>query len=88
MLLSAGKAICDRVTLPILRCMLGVFSVSKIPPNSDVDYGIFNVHTDVNACDCKMGCTGTASLKVDFGRKIPFRTRESNLRQRRDGPML
>ena len=23
-----------------------------IPPNSDMDYGIFNVRTDVNACDC------------------------------------
>ena len=28
------------------------------------------------------------SLKVDSGRKIPCRTGESNLRQRRDGPML
>ena len=29
-----------------------------------------------------------SSLKVDSGRKIPCRTGESNLRQRRDGPML
>ena len=29
-----------------------------------------------------------SALKVDSGRKIPCRTRESNLRQRRDGPML
>ena len=28
------------------------------------------------------------ALKVDSGRKIPCRTGESNLRQRRDGPML
>ena len=29
-----------------------------------------------------------SALKVDSGRKIPCRTGESNLRQRRDGPML
>ena len=29
-----------------------------------------------------------SALKVDPGRKIPCRTGESNLRQRRDGPML
>ena len=29
------------------------------PPNSAMDYGIFNVRTDVNACDCKRGCTDT-----------------------------
>ena len=26
------------------------------PPNSDMDYRIFNVHTHVNACDCTQGC--------------------------------
>ena len=35
------------------------FSVSIIPPNSDMDYRIFNVHTDVNAYDCTRGCTDT-----------------------------
>ena len=29
------------------------------PPNSDIDYGIFNVRTDVNARDCTRGCTDT-----------------------------
>ena len=29
-----------------------------------------------------------SALKVDSGRKIPSRIGESNLRQRRDGPML
>ena len=61
------------------------------PPNSDMDYGIFNVRTDVNACDCTQGCTDTvrgSALKVDFGRKNPCRTGESNLRRRRAGPML
>ena len=56
-----------------------------------MDYRIFNARTDVDACDCTRGCTDTAresALKVDSGRKIPCRTGESNLRQRRDGPML
>ena len=61
------------------------------PLNYVMDYGISNVRTDVNACDCTRGCTDTlkeTTLKVDSGRKIPCRTGESNLRQRRDGPML
>ena len=47
-----------------------------------MDYGIFNVHTDVNACDCTQGCTDTireSVLKVDSGRKILCGTGESNL---------
>ena len=61
------------------------------PPNSDMDYGIFNVRTDVNACDCARGCTNTireSALKDNSGRKIPGRTGESNLRQHHSGPML
>ena len=61
------------------------------PPNSDMDYRIFTVRTDFNACDYTRGCTDTereSALKVDFGKKIPCRTGESNLRQRRDGSML
>ena len=46
----------------------------------------------VNACDCTRGVYGhrkrESARKVDSGRKIPCRTGESNLRQRRDGPML
>ena len=56
-----------------------------------MDYRIFNVRTDVNACDCTRECKDTGrgfALKVDSGRKIPSRTRESNLHQRRTGPML
>ena len=56
-----------------------------------MDYGILNVRTDVNACDCTRGCTDTvreSALKVEPGRKIPCRTGGSNLRQRRDGPMF
>ena len=61
------------------------------PPNSDMNYGIFNVRTDGNACDCTRGCTDTvreSALKVDSGRKIFCRTGESNLRRQRAGPML
>ena len=60
-------------------------------PNSDMDYGIFNVRTDVNTSDCTRGCTNTerdSALKVDSGKEIPCRTGESNLRQRRDGLMF
>ena len=39
------------------------------PPSFDMDYGIFNVHTDVNARHCTRVCTGTvreSALKIDF----------------------
>ena len=66
----------------------GCFSASII---HRVDYRIFNVCTDVNACDCTQVCRDTrreSARKVDSGRKIPCRTGESNLRQRRGGSML
>ena len=56
-----------------------------------MDCWIFNVRTNVNACDCTQGCTDIAresALKVDSGRKIPRRIEESNLRRQRAGPML
>ena len=56
-----------------------------------MDYGIFNVRTDINARDCTRGCTDTvreSAVKFDSGRKIPCRTGELNLRERHDGPML
>ena len=56
-----------------------------------MDYRIFNVRTDVNACDYARGCTDTereSALKVDSGREIPCRTGESNPSQRRAGPTL
>ena len=56
-----------------------------------MDYGIFNAHTDVNACDCTWECMDIAresALKVDSGRKIPRSTGESNLRRQRAGPTL
>ena len=36
-----------------------------------MDYRIFNVHIDVNACDCTRECRATvrkSALKVDSGR--------------------
>ena len=51
---------------------------------------IFNVRTYVKACDCTRGLSaiGESALKADFGRKIPCRTGESNLPQRRAGSTL
>ena len=68
-----------------------VFQRFRNPPNSDMDYRIFNISTRVYACGCTRGCMDTvkaSALKVDSGRKIPCRTRESNLPQRRAGPAL
>ena len=42
------------------------------PPNSDMDYGILNVRTDINACDCTRRFTDTvreSALKVDSRRR-------------------
>ena len=61
-----------------------VFECFHNPPNSDMDYRIFKVRTDVSARDCTRGCTDTvreSALKVDSGRKIPCRTGESKERQ-------
>ena len=55
-----------------------------------MDYKIFNVRTDVNACDCTRGCTDTvreSALKVDW-EKIPCRPGESKLPQWCAGPTL
>ena len=56
-----------------------VFYCFHNPPNSGMDYRIFNMHSDVNACDCTQGCTDTAeSLHwILTGRKIPRCTGES-----------
>ena len=68
----------------------GCFCVSIIH-QTDMDYEIFNVRTDVNACDCAWGCTDTlreSALKGDSGRKIPCHTRKTNQHRGRAGPML
>ena len=89
-LLSLGKASCDRVAFPNYSACQ-VFQCFCDPPNSDEKNRIFNVRTDVNACDCTLGCTDTvreSALKVDSGRKFPCRTGESNLPQRCASPTL
>ena len=80
----------SRATQPKVHA--GCFSVSIInPTNSDMNYRVFNVRTDANACDCTRGCTDTvekSALKVDSGRKVPCCTGESNLCRQRAGPMF
>ena len=57
-----------------------------------MDYGIFNVRTDVNACNCTRGCMATvreSALKVDWEKNpLPCRTVDSNQRWQRAGPVL
>ena len=68
-----------------------VFQRFNNPPNSDLDYRIFNVRTNVNTWDCMRGCTDTikeSALKVDPGSKISCCYEESNLRQRHAGLTL
>ena len=46
---------------------------------------IFNVRTEINACDCTWGFRGTAresALKVDSERKIAYCIKKLNLHQR------
>ena len=53
----------------------GCFCVYINPPKSDMDYRIFNMRTDVNACGCTQGCTDTvreSALKADSERKNPL----------------
>ena len=56
--------------------------------------GIFNVRTDVSACDCTQGLYGhckracTESGLWEKKNPFPHRTGESNLHQRRAGPTL
>ena len=68
-----------------------VFQCFHNPPNSDMDYRIVNMPTDVKACDCTQGCMDTIkefALKVDSWRKIPCRTGELNLPQQCASPTL
>ena len=49
-----------------------------------MDYGIFNVRTNVNACDCTRGCTDTvkeSALKVEFRRFFFFKSASKNFWQ-------
>ena len=45
----------------------------------------------LSACDCTQGCTDNvrdSAFEADPGRKVPCHTGESNLPQRRAGPLL
>ena len=56
-----------------------------------MDYRIFNLRTDANACSCTQECMDTvteSALKADSGRKIPCCTRESNQYKQCAGLML
>ena len=47
-----------------------VFKCFHNPPSSDMDYGIFNVRTYVNVCNCTPGCSDIVResvLRVDSG---------------------
>ena len=90
-LLSPGKASCDRVALPSLRCMLGDFSVSIIHRTLTWTTGSLTCAQMLISIRLHTGGVRThvreSALKNDCGRKIPCRTGESNRRQRRTGPM-
>ena len=62
----------------ILLCVSTSMIIQKT--KIEVKKKFIKIYKKINAADDR--------LKVDFGRKIPCRTGESNLRQRRDGPML
>ena len=56
-----------------------------------MDDRIFNMCTDVNACDCTWGCMDTCKSlhrKLTPGRKLSGHIRESNLHQQCANPML
>ena len=92
--LPRGKPAATQSRYPTYGACCLVFQCLHNPPNSDVDYGIFNVRTKgkCNAIAHGGGDVRThvreSALKVDSTSKIPCRTGESNLRRRRAGPML
>ena len=59
-----GKARGNKAALPNLLCML--FYCFHNPLNPSMDYGIFNMHTDVNACDCTWGAYGHRKSDCTF----------------------
>ena len=57
----------SRATQPTVHAEC--LSVSISHQNSNLDYGIFNVCTYANACDCTRGCTDTvreSAVKADW----------------------
>ena len=65
-----GKPAATESRYPAYSARL-VFQCNHNAPNSGMDYRIFNLCTDVNACGCTGGCTDTvreSALKVVSGR--------------------
>ena len=91
-LCSPGKASCDRVALPNLRTVhAGCLSVSIIHRTLTWTTGSLTCTQMLMHAIAHGERTYTvreSALKVDSGRNIPCRTGESNLRQRRAGPMF
>ena len=56
--LPRGKPAATESRYPTYGACL-VFECFRNPPNADMEYGIFNVRTYVNECDCTRGCTDT-----------------------------
>ena len=48
----------SRATQPTMHAVFLLLIFPHNPPNSDMDYRIFNARTDVNACDCTQGMYG------------------------------
>ena len=88
---SPGKASCDRIALPNLQCMLGVFSVSIIHRTLTWTTGSLTCEQMFMRAIAHGGVRARvreSALKADCGRKVPCRNGESYLRQRRVGPKL
>ena len=82
--------VCVCVCVSVCVCLC-VCVCCNNPPNSDMGFRIFNMCTDVNVCDCTQGHMDTereTALEVDSRKKVPCCTRESNLHQQHDSPML
>ena len=73
---SRGKPVATESRYPTYGACR-VFWCFDNPPNSDMDYGIFNMRTYVNAYNCTKGCTDIvreSKLKVDWEKNpLPHR---------------
>ena len=54
---SRGKAAATELRYPTY-CACWMFLCFHNPSDSGMDYKIFNVHTDIDACDCTRGMYG------------------------------
>ena len=74
-----GKPAATEPRYPPTCCACWVFQCFHSAPNSDLDYRIFNLHTDTDACECTGWPDGVgrgwvtdtireSALKVELGR--------------------